>query len=1312
MRKPIWNRVAGFVLSAVVAVSGFAGAFAAPQQASANEGSITVAQAIANNSGAATVEGYVVAHTTGTNAYDFTAPFANDFNFAIADSASETSAANMLPVQLTTAYRAQFGLMTNPAIIGKKVRVTGTLGAYFSVPGLKAPTAMEFVDGGDNGGGGGSGEAVRPIAEAKALSGQTVTIEGVVTADNAAIGGGRLSTYVQDATGGINVFAFDASAFPALTEGQFVQIKGQITSYNGLTEIVPASITVKAEGQPLPEPLPLSLLDASQAATAEPHEGKLVTVRAFVNDMPSTPAGGGYNVPVIDENYNGMTLRVMAETNVIGQLKEKTWYDFTGVLSQYDSYQLLPRKAADAAELNPQPPAPAPESSYVSTVKSVVDGDTVHLTTPVLGVTKVRMLSIDTPEKNYEGQSQGYYADAATEKLLELLPPGTEVEIEPGSDPIDGYGRLLAHIRVKSTGLDVNKEMVKTGFAVNYFIWPNMSYFEEYSAAAKEAIENGYGMHNPENPIPQLPYQFRFELRGGPDKFVGDYFTKTYVAPDKWMEVPTENRVFFFTEQEAQEAGYVPEASQLVSVQLLSVNDLHGKIDVTSPINGVNYGRADYLAAYLKQREATNPNTLIVHPGDMVGASSPVSALLQDEPTVEIMEAIGFDVGTVGNHEFDEGVEEMLRLINGGTHPNGTPNYDGINFPMVAANVEYKDNGELVLPPYTIKETGGVKIGFIGVVTTETPNIVIPEGIQSIRFTDETAAINKYVPELKEQGVETIIVLAHNPGDQSGETVTGNIADIAAAIDDEVDVIFSAHNHQKNNGMVDGKLIVQAWEYGKAIGDVDLLIDPATGEVVSKKAEIIDVVQTGIEPDAEVAAILKKYGDIVAPKLNEVIGETLVEMTKGYPTKAVIGDDDLGNFLADAMKWSVNSDFALMNGGGVRDNINAGPITWGELFNVQPFGNTVVRVNVTGEEFEQILNAMINPRYGPDSFIAGASYSWDADTKRVKQITLPNGQPIDKNATYSLAVNNYMYEQTSDKYRLIAEYGDSFVQGPIDVDATVAFLRSIGEPIAYEAEGRISTDVTAPVTSAALDGLSGETQFNDKDVTLVFSSDDGQGIGVLRTEARINGGQWQTVNGPLRLSGEGMNRVEYRSVDKIYNVEPSQEVAVAIDKTAPEIDAHFNDRIYLYEEFLFAAEATDVLSGTESLTVEMDGKPMSNPFTLASMTLETGVHKVIVTAADYAGNMAKAEYEFEVMLDIGHLDELVQWGLDNGKVAEQQKNALLSKIDAVQKSAADAAQNNQLEALINHVKAQAGKRIDAGFAEQLIKEIRKLQSKL
>lgn len=506
----------------------------------------------------------------------------------------------------------------------------------------------------------------------------------------------------------------------------------------------------------------------------------------------------------------------------------------------------------------------------------------------------------------------------------------------------------------------------------------------------------------------------------------------------------------------------VKAAEEPIKVQLLSMNDLHGKIDQTYQYNYTSDGtdetiaRMDYAAAYLKQYEATNPNTLIVNSGDMIGASSPVSALLQDEPTVEIMEAIGFDVGTVGNHEFDEGTQELVRMVNGGEHPNGTPGYDGMNFPVLAANVKYKDTGELVLDPYVVKEIAGVKIGFIGVVTPETADMVIPTGIQDIEFTDGAEAVNAATEELKSQGVEAIVVLAHMAAQQNGDSATGEAADLANDIDDEVDVIIAAHNHLVVDAVVDNKLIVQAYEYGKAFADIDLEIDPTTQDIIKKEAEVVYVDQANIEPDPTVAGILAKYAAQTGDIMNQVIGTAAVPLEGGYATKGPVGDNALGNLIADGMLWAMDSDFALMNGGGIRDDIDAGPITWSELFNVQPFGNTLVKLDITGADLEKILNSQISVQYGPEVSVGGFSYTWDSATNKVVDIFLPDGSKIDKNATYSVTVNNYMSDHGSDKY-LLQELGENKVQGPIDLDATVNFVKSFnGEAITYEAEGRIS----------------------------------------------------------------------------------------------------------------------------------------------------------------------------------------------------------------------------------------------------------------
>ncbi|SFJ65011.1 thermonuclease family protein [Thermoflavimicrobium dichotomicum] len=200
-------------------------------------------------------------------------------------------------------------------------------------------------------------------------------------------------------------------------------------------------------------------------------------------------------------------------------------------------------------------PVQSSAATYTATVDYVVDGDTVHLKESVLGTNKVRMLSIDAPESNYQGQAQNPWGTNAKNYLTQLLPSGTQVTIETDTEEKDSYGRLLAHIK-KGT-LNINKEMVRQGHAVTYYIWPNMKYFTEYQSAYLEAKQNGRGMWNPSNPINELPFEFRDRISGQPqDKYVGDYYTKTYVDPANYKQIPIEKRVFFFNESDAISAGY------------------------------------------------------------------------------------------------------------------------------------------------------------------------------------------------------------------------------------------------------------------------------------------------------------------------------------------------------------------------------------------------------------------------------------------------------------------------------------------------------------------------------------------------------------------------------------------------------------------------------------------------------------------------------------------------------------------------------------------------------------------------------------
>ena len=489
-------------------------------------------------------------------------------------------------------------------------------------------------------------------------------------------------------------------------------------------------------------------------------------------------------------------------------------------------------------------------------------------------------------------------------------------------------------------------------------------------------------------------------------------------------------------------------------IQLLAINDLHGQLNVTRRVGGKPAGRADYLAAYLKQRQAENEqNTLLIHAGDMIGASPPVSALLQDEPTIDILNKLDFDIGTVGNHEFDEGINELQRLIQGGTHEQ-TGNFAGSEFPWVVANVVDEKTGNPVLPPYKVLKVNGMPIAFIGVVYSETPSIVVPSGVAGLKFTDEVEAINRYIPELKNQGVRSIIVLAHNPGSSSvnGGNPTGELVDIANGVDDEVDIIYGAHNHAYMNAMVDNKLLVQSYSYGTAFSDVDIEIDPKTKDIVTKRAEIITTFQQGMEPDPEISDLLTNYEAAVEPIVNRVVGSAATHLTA---LRNDNGESVMGNLVADAQRQAMNTDISLMNPGGIRADIDVGDITWGEVYTVQPFNNDLVKMTMTGQQIRDVLNQ----QWGTNTTmlqISGFTYTWDGrqpSGQRVISIQMPDGSEMDPNQTYTVTANSFL-AGGGDGFTVFNKAQNKEV-GPVDLDALVDFIGNQPQPFSYSIDGRI-----------------------------------------------------------------------------------------------------------------------------------------------------------------------------------------------------------------------------------------------------------------
>jgi 5'-nucleotidase len=383
---------------------------------------------------------------------------------------------------------------------------------------------------------------------------------------------------------------------------------------------------------------------------------------------------------------------------------------------------------------------------------------------------------------------------------------------------------------------------------------------------------------------------------------------------------------------------------------------------------------------------------------------------------------MGFDVGTIGNHEFDEGGQEMLRLINGGQRKDGLqikedangqpvntsdPKFAGADYPYISANVVYADTGKTVLKPYEIVKRDGVKVGFIGVTTEETPDIVVPDAVEPFEFLDISETVDRYAAELQKKGVETIVVLAHAGGFQTTATeATGEIITETAEMQNTaVDVIVADHSHSYLNTTVNGKLIVEGFGLGTAFDSVNLTVDRRTGDVIKSSAEIVPTCNAGITPDAETAALVAEHDEQVTAIENRVVGTASENITR---TATPAGESALGDLIADAQRSYAGTQIALMNPGGIRADIQAGEVTYGELFAVQPFDNQVVKMELTGDQIYRLLEQQF--QVNRTLQISGFTYTYNASNPAGQRITSAtvNGQPLDRNATYTVAANSFI----------------------------------------------------------------------------------------------------------------------------------------------------------------------------------------------------------------------------------------------------------------------------------------------------------------
>ncbi|MEZ5097997.1 MAG: bifunctional metallophosphatase/5'-nucleotidase [Nocardioides sp.] len=552
-------------------------------------------------------------------------------------------------------------------------------------------------------------------------------------------------------------------------------------------------------------------------------------------------------------------------------------------------------------------------------------------------------------------------------------------------------------------------------------------------------------------------------------------------------------------QRQDRDRGHGHGHGRLVDLQLLAFNDYHGHLQAATPgaIDGQAAGGAEYLSAELQQLRAGHTNSLTVAAGDLIGGSPAFSGLFHDEPSVESLNAMGLDVSSVGNHEFDEGVTELLRMQNGGCHPvDGCyfpeQPYAGADFPWLAANVQ-NDRGRTVLPPYWIKKVEGIKVGFIGMTLEATDTLVAAAGIQGWNFLDEAETANKLVPKLKRKGVRAIIVLLHEGGSQTpppGDVdacvgISGPIVAINDALSPAIDAVITGHTHLPYNCSLpdpagNPRIVTSAYSYGRVVSEVNLVLDKQTRDVRRDLSTAVNhaVIQADLTPDPAMTSIIAKWQPLYDAAGNTPVGTITADINRGgVPPGTDRGvESAAANLVADAQLWATSAngaDIAFMNPGGVRSDLTYadsggegdGVVTFGEAFTFQPFGNTLITYDMTGAQILAVLDQQCQPLGSSRPFLqlaSSAGFTYDQartiDNGNCTSIDISNvqlnGAPLDESATYQVTVNNFLADG-GDNFTTFGTVTSPRLDGGNDLTALVGYLGAYS-PVAPPAIDRVN----------------------------------------------------------------------------------------------------------------------------------------------------------------------------------------------------------------------------------------------------------------
>ena len=508
-----------------------------------------------------------------------------------------------------------------------------------------------------------------------------------------------------------------------------------------------------------------------------------------------------------------------------------------------------------------------------------------------------------------------------------------------------------------------------------------------------------------------------------------------------------------------------------VDLRLLGVNDFHGNLEspgsrrrekkgVKVPVGG-----AAVLGSHLDRAAAQAPGrTIRVHAGDMAGVTPLVSSQFHDEPAVEAMNLMRFDVGTLGNHEFDEGAGEMLRLLRGGRRRDGRelkrdelgrpvntsqPGYDGVKFPYIAANAVNRQ-GRTLLPPTAIVERAGVKVGFIGVTTDTAPDYLLPRHRAGLRFLDISETVNRYVPGLRAQRVRAIVVLAHSGAhEERGATAArGEIVDEARQMSNDVDVVVAGHTQTRLNLEVPNrtgsgsKLVVEALSYGTAYDVVDLRVDRRTGEVVSRRARTPTTWSDEVDPEPRLGGLVRRYVRRVAPLAKQVLGRASHAVTRPDLEPGVRARG-LSAIVADAQRELAGADVAFVNPGNMRGDLGRGAITYQDLFAVAPYEHDVMRMEMRGADILRLLAQQATPEPAVWLHVSGMRWTWQGG--QIGNVVMAGGQSLKPGRTYVVAANELLVG--TGRFSVLAERGREMRAVGTDLEALVSHVKRTKGPI-------------------------------------------------------------------------------------------------------------------------------------------------------------------------------------------------------------------------------------------------------------------------